>query len=66
MTRTISEAREALLVAVMTEPGRSTRELAEHLAQTRRQTLSDLNALVKDGRIERWWDGLESRWFPPW
>jgi predicted transcriptional regulator len=66
MTRTISEAREALVVAVVTEPGRSTRELAEHLAQTHRNTLTDLNALAKAGRIERWWDGLESRWFPPW
>jgi hypothetical protein len=66
MTRTISEAREALVVAVMTTPGRSTRELAGHLAQTHGQTLGDLNALAKAGRVERWWDGLESRWFPPW
>jgi hypothetical protein len=66
MTRPISEAREALVVAVMTTPGRSTRELAAEIGQTYRNTLSDLNALVKDGRIERWSDGLESRWFPPW
>ena len=66
MTRTISEAREVLIVAVMTMLGRSTRELAAEIGQTHRNTLTDLNALVKDGRIERWWDGLESRWFPPW
>jgi hypothetical protein len=66
MTRTISEAREAVVVAVMTTPGRSTRELAAEIGQTHRNTLTDLNALAKAGRVERWWDGLESRWFPPW
>ena len=65
MTRTTTEAREALLVAVVITPGQSTRELAELLGQTPRQTLGDLNALAKAGSVERWWDGRESRWFPP-
>jgi predicted transcriptional regulator len=66
MTRTISEAREVLIVAVMTMPGRSTRELAAEIGQTHRNTLTDLNALAKAGRVERWHDGAAYRWFPPW
>ena len=61
----IEADRERLRTAVLDMPGQSTRELAEALGMTKRNALTDLSRLEREGLVERWWDGGVTRWFPP-
>lgn len=67
MTPNTSQAdRERLAVLVAETPGLTTNELAEAIGVRRRIALADLRKLERVGRVERWHDGHETRWFPPW
>ena len=61
----IAADRERLRTAVRDLPGQSTRELAEALGMSKRNALTDLSRLEREGLVERWWDGGVTRWFPP-
>jgi DNA-binding Lrp family transcriptional regulator len=61
----IETDRERLRTAVRDLPGQSTRELAEALGMSKRNALTDLSRLEREGLVERWWDGRSTRWFPP-
>jgi predicted transcriptional regulator len=65
-TPSIEADRDRVFGVVANTPGMTTREVAKAAGMKARNALTDLSYLERHGRVERWWDGSKTRWFPPW
>lgn len=60
----IETDRERVALAVSTTPGLTTYEIARALGMKFNNVRYDLRCLERQGRVERWFDGVLCHWFP--